>query len=376
MTTRKLVLGLVAVLLPAIVAGMGVVLLTGVLVASGSSDGDGSFGEGYRGGGGICQITPSALGVTEAGSSGEMYGRSEPLGGDNDQLYNAAVILSVGATRGLSRRDQQIALMFAMKQSHLKNLDYGAGDATGLFQQSPSMGGGTADQLHDPAYAAGVFFTSLVAITSRDSMPLPEVAQQVPPFDVPDAYIPYEAAAQAVVDAIYNDAAATICTLVSGGMTKSEADTFMSTYKYTDPGTWDLRACGCSGNCIANCVSFSTYFINRYSTQQVPGATGDGRDVAWTMATWWSLPTGNIPRAYAIFSDTNGSLRDEYGIPYGHTGVVLGIDEANNQIIIGEAACNQPGFTGAHVYLLSDWTAPNFIYAYTDSILIGDPGGS
>ena len=44
--------------------------------------------------------------------------------------------------------------MTAMQESGLRNLDYGDRGSLGLFQQRPSMGWGTPDQVREPAYAA------------------------------------------------------------------------------------------------------------------------------------------------------------------------------------------------------------------------------
>lgn len=56
----------------------------------------------------------------------------------------------------------------------------------------------------------------------------------------------------------------------------------------------------------------------------------------------------------------------------GHTGVVLGIDEAANKIFIGEAGCSQPiSWTRAKEKKLSDFTNKSYTYAYTDNILKG-----
>ncbi len=46
-----------------------------------------------------------------------------------------------------------MALATAIQESSLRNLDYGDRDSLGLFQQRPSQGWGTVEQIADPYYA-------------------------------------------------------------------------------------------------------------------------------------------------------------------------------------------------------------------------------
>ncbi|MCL2470376.1 MAG: hypothetical protein FWF25_01350 [Propionibacteriaceae bacterium] len=362
----KLLIGLGGSLVPVIAGGLAVVLIIGGIAAASNSANSASS---YSGGASSCAINPSALTLTTVG----LYGRGSSPGAADDQLYNAAIIVSVGAQRGLSQRDQQTAVMVAMQESSLRNLDYGDADSLGLFQQRPSQGWGTADQVQDPVYAAGAFYDHLVTVTNRDSMTLNDVAQAVQASATPNAYGDHESEALAVVTAIYGDTS-TVCTVATGdGMTLTQAVAFMNTYKSVNPADWDINSCGCLGGCLVNCVSVSIYFVNRYTTSHVTGATGNGRDVANNMIRLYGLSNGgHVPHPYAIFSKATGVTMCGAS-PCGHTGVVLGIDQVNNQIIIGEAGCGNPSFTGAHVYALSDWSTPAITYAYTDTILKGDP---
>ena len=52
-------------------------------------------------------------------------------------------------------------------------------DSIGLFQQRPSAGWGTVEQLSDPAYQARKFFEKLVRITNWQLLPLTVAAQRV-----------------------------------------------------------------------------------------------------------------------------------------------------------------------------------------------------
>ena len=70
-----------------------------------------------------------------------------------DQAANAALITAVAVRRGLPPRAASIALATAMQESKLRNIGHGdqAGpDSRGLFQQRPSQGWGTEEQVMDP----------------------------------------------------------------------------------------------------------------------------------------------------------------------------------------------------------------------------------
>ena len=66
-----------------------------------------------------------------------------------------------------------------MQESKLRNLDYGDRDSLGLFQQRPSQGWGTAEQILDPVYATNTFYDALVAGRRLPAMAITEAAQAV-----------------------------------------------------------------------------------------------------------------------------------------------------------------------------------------------------
>jgi hypothetical protein len=106
----------------------------------------------------------------------------------SEQVANAATIAKVGRDRGLPERAIVIALATAQQESRLRNLNYGDRDSLGLFQQRPSSGWGTPEQVQDPVYAAGKFYDHLVAIPGWDSGRLTDVAQAVQRSGFPEAY--------------------------------------------------------------------------------------------------------------------------------------------------------------------------------------------
>jgi hypothetical protein len=105
-----------------------------------------------------------------------------------DQLQNARTIAAVAQERGLPERAVVIALATAMQESTLRNLDHGDRDSLGLFQQRPSQGWGTPEQVQDPVYAAGKFYDGLVQIPNWESGELTRVADAVQRSAFPLAY--------------------------------------------------------------------------------------------------------------------------------------------------------------------------------------------
>lgn len=109
-------------------------------------------------------------------------------GWSQEQLRNARIIIQVGQSMGMQQRDIRVALMTAMQESGLQNLNYGDSDSLGLFQQRPSQGWGTPGQVTDPQYAAKAFYSALKGISGRDDLRLTQEAQAVQRSAYPDAY--------------------------------------------------------------------------------------------------------------------------------------------------------------------------------------------
>jgi TP901 family phage tail tape measure protein len=118
----------------------------------------------------------------------------------DEMARNAGTIMSVGKSMGATQRDLIIALMTAMQESGLKNLDYGDRDSLGLFQQRPSQGWGTPAQIRNPEYAARQFFKRLLANKDRNDMSLTLAAQSVQRSAFPYAYAQWEDLARAMVN--------------------------------------------------------------------------------------------------------------------------------------------------------------------------------
>lgn len=107
---------------------------------------------------------------------------------DPEQARNAAIISGVSVKRGLKPRAASIALATAFQESDIRNLDYGHADSLGLFQQRPSQGWGTAEQVTDPWYSSKAFYKALVKVKKWQTRDLNDVAQAVQRSAYPEAY--------------------------------------------------------------------------------------------------------------------------------------------------------------------------------------------
>ncbi|MEV1040455.1 peptidase M23 [Streptomyces sp. NPDC050204] len=116
------------------------------------------------------------------------------------QLANAKTIDRVARKLDLPGRATLIALMTAMQESTLQNLDHGHLDSIGLFQQRPSQDWGSRKQIMNPEYASESFFKGrgtnkgLVDIANWKTRPLGEVAQAVQGSAYPHLYAGHETA--------------------------------------------------------------------------------------------------------------------------------------------------------------------------------------
>ncbi len=132
-----------------------------------------------------------------------------------EQMGNAATIAGIAQRRGLPARAATIGIATAMQESKLVNVTHGDRDSLGLFQQRPSQGWGTAEQVQDPVYATNAFYDVLVKVHGYRSLPITKAAQKVQRSAFPEAYAQHEPQARVLASALsgYSPAALT-CSLV------------------------------------------------------------------------------------------------------------------------------------------------------------------
>lgn len=108
---------------------------------------------------------------------------------DPEQTANASTIVDVGVLKlGMPQRASDVAVTTAIQESKLRNLTYGDLDSVGLFQQRPSQGWGTAEQIQDPVFASTSFYTNLEKIDGWQRLSIAKAAQEVQKSGFPSAY--------------------------------------------------------------------------------------------------------------------------------------------------------------------------------------------
>lgn len=120
---------------------------------------------------------------------------------------NAEIIVRIGRELGVPDRGIIVALAASAQESALHNLDWGHLDSLGLFQQRPSMGWGTAEQIVNPEHSVRAFFggrqnpnedtRGLLDVQGWQSLTVAQAAQAVQLSAYPDAYAKWEASATA-----------------------------------------------------------------------------------------------------------------------------------------------------------------------------------
>lgn len=139
---------------------------------------------------------------------------------DDDQAANAALLSGMALRRELPARAATIAIATALQESKLRNIDYGDRDSVGLFQQRPSQGWGTVEQIMDPVYATNAFYDVLVTVQDWEGQEITEAAQNVQRSAFPDAYAQHEDRGRGFASALSGySAAALTCDLPADAAT-------------------------------------------------------------------------------------------------------------------------------------------------------------
>ncbi|MGX5695372.1 LysM peptidoglycan-binding domain-containing protein [Agromyces soli] len=126
----------------------------------------------------------------------------------DEMRANAKLVIDVGRALGVPDQGIVVALAAAAQESGLRNVHHGDLDSLGLFQQRPSQGWGTAEQVLDPVRAATAFYggaanpnpgvtVGLLDIPGWESMTVTEAAQAVQRSAHPDYYAKWEQSARA-----------------------------------------------------------------------------------------------------------------------------------------------------------------------------------
>ncbi|QKW14554.1 hypothetical protein [Verrucosispora sp. NA02020] len=127
---------------------------------------------------------------------------------DDEQVGNAKAIIAATKKAGMDERAAVIAIGTAFQESKLENLghlgDRNDHDSQGLFQQRPSSGWGTVEQITDPEYSTLAFLKGLKQVDGWQDMPLTVAAQTVQVSAFPDHYAQWEQQAADLVAEHWN----------------------------------------------------------------------------------------------------------------------------------------------------------------------------
>ncbi|WP_329463222.1 hypothetical protein [Streptomyces sp. NBC_01431] len=205
-------------------------------------------------------------------------GDGATFGMSPEQAQNAATITAVGISHGMPERAVTIALATALQESGLRNLNHGDRDSLGLFQQRPSQGWGTAEQIMDPVYSAGKFYKHLAEVPDYSRLPLTVAAQRVQHSGFPDAYAKHEPDATVLMDALTGrESASLTCTVAKTAQPGDPARVRTDLTRAFGEGVVDARQPDGAGQEVAVPVRV---------TDGASGA-GSGREQrGWALAHW------------------------------------------------------------------------------------------
>ena len=213
-----------------------------------------------------------------------------------EQAGNAATISAVGTTRGMPERAVTIALATALQESALRNIKHGDRDSLGLFQQRPSQGWGTPEQILDPVYASGKFYDHLAEVPGYSRLPLTVAAQRVQRSGFPQAYAKHEPDATLLAAALTGRASATLtCGTKNGGQGGDPAQVRAELARSFGPGTLPKNGSGRGrgGDVDAREVSVPVRATAGGGDEEAgnPGGQGGGGGDAgarrgWELAHW------------------------------------------------------------------------------------------
>ena len=236
-----------------------------------------------------------------------------------EQADSAALISAVSVRRALPARAATIAIATALQESKLSNISHGDRDSVGLFQQRPSQGWGSREQILDPVFSTNAFYDALIKIDGYQALPITDAAQRVQRSGFPQAYAQHETLSRSWASALagYSPAALT-CTLGAGpkGATDAQMEAFRARVQ-RDWGDVALQR---------ESTGWST------DVTPVAWAAADRTRASWAFAQWTvAVADGNRVTAVAVadrqWSRAKGTwstVRPDASLPPGTVRITLG----------------------------------------------------
>ncbi|SCL49379.1 hypothetical protein [Micromonospora eburnea] len=137
-----------------------------------------------------------------------VQGTQSRIGLNDEQTGNVKAIIAATKKAGMPERAAVVSIATSLQESKLENLghlgDKNDHDSLGLFQQRPSSGWGSPEQITDPEYSTTAFLKGLKQVDGWQDMPLTKAAQTVQVSAYPDAYAQWEQQAADLVAQYWN----------------------------------------------------------------------------------------------------------------------------------------------------------------------------
>ena len=152
---------------------------------------------------------------------------------DIEQARWTTLMAAISQRRGLPPRATTIAIATAFQESKIHNLDYGDRDSIGLFQQRPSQGWGTREQILNPRHSIRRFYNGLEKVKGYENMSITDAAQRVQRSAFPGAYAQHEDYARALASSLRGYSPAAFSCRVNpagGGSAEAIADDITSAF--------------------------------------------------------------------------------------------------------------------------------------------------
>ncbi|SCE92883.1 hypothetical protein GA0074696_1714 [Micromonospora purpureochromogenes] len=163
-------------------------------------------------------VDAKAVAVVQADKPGVDKGKLIPHGVQGkqsridvgaEQTKNVKAIIAATKKSGMDERAAVVAIATSLQESKLENLGHlgerNDFDSQGLFQQRPSSGWGTVEQITDPEYSTMAFLKGLKQVDGWQDMPLTKAAQTVQVSAYPDHYAQWEQQAADLVAKHWNN---------------------------------------------------------------------------------------------------------------------------------------------------------------------------
>lgn len=163
-----------------------------------------------------------------------------------EQSANAATVVDVATVKEeLPSRAGEIGVTTAITESKLRNLNYGDRDSLGLFQQRPSQGWGSTDEILDPVHASTAFYHKMIEIENWQTKPVEVVAQAVQRSGFPAAYADHITAANILGASLDGSNAEAVTCRLDPAKTSTAPAALVSKLQYqtglaATPGTSDI----------------------------------------------------------------------------------------------------------------------------------------